>query len=75
MYIRSGLISLVNESEAVNLIKETQLTLKTTKILSPENNFRQFEYDRIISYIDDIQSDIGNSVIVHTNATYLYNTA
>lgn len=29
MYIRSGLISLVNESEAVNLIKETQLTLKT----------------------------------------------
>lgn len=50
MYIRSGLISLVNESEAVNLIKETQLTLKTTEILSPENNFRQFEYDKIISY-------------------------
>lgn len=24
--------------------------------------------------IDDIQSDLGNSVIVHTNATYLYNT-
>lgn len=74
MYIRSGLTSLVNESEAVNLITKTAINIENNgniclqKIISDSLNM-------IESFpIDDIQSDIGNSVIVHTNATYLYNT-